>query len=138
MIYRSKAYTRLYITVTNAPPDLSPGYARPNSTYTRGASMANNTVDSSLGGGQSSAATYANAFFTVSPALPSGLALDPNTGTISGIPMVSVITHNVITASNYCSSMSHCPSCWCSFTSNKSNNNFFAATGFIPFCCICF
>ena len=100
-MYRSKAYTRLYITVTNAPPNLSPGYARPNSTYTRGARMANNTVDSSLGGGQSSAATYANAFFTVSPALPSGLALDPNTGTISGIPMVSVITSHVITASNY-------------------------------------
>ena len=87
--------------MTNAPPNLSPGYARLASTYTRGASMANNTVDSSLGGGQSSTATYSNAFFTVSPELPSGLALDPNTGTISGIPTTSVAlaTYNV-TASN--------------------------------------
>jgi hypothetical protein len=88
--------------VANAPPDLSPGYARRNSTYTRGASMADNTLDSSLGGGQSSAATYPDAFFTVSPALPRGLALDPNTGSISGIPTVSVgLGTYTVTASNY-------------------------------------
>ncbi len=97
-----KAYTKLYLSVKNAPPDLSPGYARPAAVYVAQATVLPNAVDFSNGGGKSTAETYAGDFFTVTPPLPAGLALDPDTGTISGAPLAaSPATNYTVTASNF-------------------------------------
>lgn len=81
----------LVITVTDAAP-AGLAYGMPKGTYTKGVAIAPNAPSSSGG---------AVAGYSVSPALPAGLSLDPATGVISGTPsaVVARFTYTV-TASN--------------------------------------
>lgn len=81
----------LVLTVTDAPPS-GLAYGMPKGTYTKGVPIAPNAPTSAGG---------AVAGYSVSPALPAGLALDPKTGVISGTPsaVVARFTYTV-TASN--------------------------------------
>ena len=66
--------------VTTADTTTVPGisYSSPNATYVLGAGITPNTALSTDGTASQ---------FTVTPALPSGLSLDPNTGQITGTPI---------------------------------------------------
>ncbi|MCP9751982.1 hypothetical protein EGI32_13520 [Ferruginibacter sp. HRS2-29] len=77
-----------------APTGLS--YAELTPSYCVGTAITNNTPSNSGG-----AATG----YSVTPALPSGLSLDPSTGVISGTPLgASPATNYTVTASNSCGS----------------------------------
>lgn len=84
------ATINLRVASNGAPTALT--YIAPTATYTSGTTITNNT------------ATYTGGLatsFTVTPALPSGLILNPSTGIIYGTPsVVSSATNYVVIASN--------------------------------------
>ncbi len=76
--------------VVTAPSNLT--YSANPATYTKGVAISPNTPTSSGG---------AVASYSVAPALPAGLALDPNSGSISGTPTaVTAQASYVVTATN--------------------------------------
>ena len=83
------------VEVSPALSDLPPAsltYSANPATYTRTLLIPNNSPTSSGGGGLT---------YSVAPALPAGLTLNPTTGVISGTPTVSAAAANyVVTATN--------------------------------------
>ena len=86
----------LNLTVTDAPPAFT--YSSPTASYTRASAITANTVVSTGG---------VIVSFSISPALPTGLALNTSTGAITGTPsVVSASATYTVTGTNAAGSSS--------------------------------